>query len=129
MESCVTLTSMTLTIELTEGHVALCQKQWEFVLALLAGIPKGSLRRIQLCVIFGNEQRICGDAIEQIKRVRWAAMRGVLARLRMLEQIALITKGEDEWIGDHIWQEVEAHLRPLRIDEQSLVVRLPFCFV
>ena len=60
---------------------------------------------------------------------RWAAMRGVLARFRMLEQIALITKGEDEWIGDHIWQEVEAHLRPLRIDEQSLVVRLPFCFV
>ena len=128
----MSLTSVTLTVDLVKGRREMCQKQWVLNLALLAVIPAEHLRRVQFCIILNDEHHddLCGDALEQVKQIRWIAVRDAIARFPGLEQIVLITHGADEWVGNHIWQEIEALLRPLRLNgRRSLVVRRSFCFV
>ena len=116
-------------MELVEGQSWIGEKQWELDLGLLGHIPAQSLRRLQFCVIFGDEHCICDDAIAQVKRIRWATIRQAFGRFASLEQIAIITKGADEWMGDHIWQEIELQLRALGSNRLPTVVRRSFCIV
>lgn len=105
------------------------QRQWELNLAVLRDVPSQGLRRVQLCVIFGDDQVVCGDALEQIKRIRWRSLRDVLDRFADLVEIALVTRRVDEWTADCIWQEFEFAFRSLHMMRGISVIRNQLCIV
>ena len=114
---------------LIQGQAWIGLKQWELNIAVLNDVPTLSLRRLQFCVIFGDQQIACPDAIGQVKQFRWTALKVIISRFRNLEEIAIVTRGADEWVGDHIWQEIETSLRSLKkVNGRRLVIRRYFCF-
>ena len=126
--SCTSLTSLTLALELS-GTAWTVQKQWELNLAVLEDVPAHCLQRIQLCVIFDEDEAICDDTVERIKNVRWLSLRGMLDRFANLREVALVTRVTDDWLGDQIWQEFELVFRPLRRSGNLCIIRRPFCIV
>ena len=129
IDSCVSLISLSLAVELVEGQCSISQSQWQLALAVLGNAPAPFLRRIQLCIIHGDKQHVCEDAIDQIKQLRWAALRDVAGRLTSLEGVGVVAQGTDSWIADHIWEEVEFRLRSMERNGKVLVVRRYFCML